>query len=112
MSEMTARRIFNSSRERAKSDTSPPGKASLAETPPRGWRHDCRGRCAGTVRALPPLTRSGTNGFRMPGTSIGGACRTREWDRMNGLPEARPEIRDFFHRWLETFSGFVRDVDY
>jgi len=31
---------------------------------------------------------------------------------MNGLPEAGPEVRDFFHRWLETFSGFVRDVDY
>ena len=31
---------------------------------------------------------------------------------MNGLPEAGPEIRDFFLRWLETFSGFVRDVDY
>jgi len=31
---------------------------------------------------------------------------------MNGLPEAGPEVRDFFHRWLETFSSFVRDVDY
>ena len=31
---------------------------------------------------------------------------------MQGLPEATPEIRDFFHRWLETFSSYVRDVDY
>jgi ketosteroid isomerase-like protein len=31
---------------------------------------------------------------------------------MNGLPVANEELRDFFLRWLETFSGFVRDVDY
>jgi ketosteroid isomerase-like protein len=31
---------------------------------------------------------------------------------MHGLPIASPEIRDFFHRWLETFSSYVRDVDY
>ena len=31
---------------------------------------------------------------------------------MSELPEAPPEIRDFFHRWLETFSSYVRDVDY
>jgi ketosteroid isomerase-like protein len=31
---------------------------------------------------------------------------------MNGLPDAGPEVRAFFHQWLETFAGFVRDVDY
>ena len=31
---------------------------------------------------------------------------------MDALPEAGPEVRDFFLHWLETFSGFVRDVDY
>ena len=31
---------------------------------------------------------------------------------MSELPEAPPEIRDFIHRWLETFSSYVRDVDY
>lgn len=31
---------------------------------------------------------------------------------MSRLPEAGPEIREFFLRWLETFSGYVRDVDY
>lgn len=31
---------------------------------------------------------------------------------MTGLPEADASTRDFFHRWLETFSGFVRAVDY
>lgn len=31
---------------------------------------------------------------------------------MNGLPEADAATRDVFLRWLETFSGFVRDVDY
>src|ERR1700744_446248 len=28
------------------------------------------------------------------------------------LPAANAEITRFFHRWLETFSGYVRDVDY
>lgn len=31
---------------------------------------------------------------------------------MSGLPEADAETRDFFRRWLETFSTYVRDVDY
>lgn len=31
---------------------------------------------------------------------------------MNGLPDAPAEIRDFFHAWLEEFSGYVRAVDY
>ena len=31
---------------------------------------------------------------------------------MTGLPEADAATRDFFHRWLETFSEFVRAVDY
>jgi ketosteroid isomerase-like protein len=31
---------------------------------------------------------------------------------MNALPEADPAIRDYFVRWLETFSGYVREVDY
>ncbi len=28
------------------------------------------------------------------------------------LPTANPEITLFFHQWLETFSGYVREVDY
>jgi ketosteroid isomerase-like protein len=31
---------------------------------------------------------------------------------MNGLPEADAQTRDFFLRWLETFSSYVRTVDY
>ena len=31
---------------------------------------------------------------------------------MSSLPAANAEITQFFHRWLETFSGYVRDVDY
>jgi len=31
---------------------------------------------------------------------------------MAALPEADAETRAFFLNWLETFSGFVRDVDY
>jgi ketosteroid isomerase-like protein len=31
---------------------------------------------------------------------------------MTSLPEADPATREFFIRWLETFSGYVRDVDY
>ncbi|MGE0223536.1 MAG: nuclear transport factor 2 family protein [Acetobacteraceae bacterium] len=31
---------------------------------------------------------------------------------MTALPKAPPEIEAFFHRWLETFSECVRDVDY
>jgi len=31
---------------------------------------------------------------------------------MTGLPEADAATRDFFHRWLETFSSYVRAVDY
>ncbi len=31
---------------------------------------------------------------------------------MNPLPIATPEITRFFHTWLETFSGYVREVDY
>ena len=31
---------------------------------------------------------------------------------MATLPTANAEITQFFHRWLETFSGYVRDVDY
>jgi ketosteroid isomerase-like protein len=31
---------------------------------------------------------------------------------MNPLPIANSEITKFFHTWLETFSGYVRDVDY
>ena len=31
---------------------------------------------------------------------------------MTSLPEADAATRDYFVRWLETFSGYVRDVDY
>jgi len=31
---------------------------------------------------------------------------------MTSLPEADAATRDYFVRWLERFSGFVRDVDY
>ena len=31
---------------------------------------------------------------------------------MSSLPVAKPELRDVFLRWLEQFSGYVRDVDY
>ena len=31
---------------------------------------------------------------------------------MPPLPTANAEITRFFHAWLETFSGYVRDVDY
>ena len=31
---------------------------------------------------------------------------------MHNLPEASPELRKFFFDWLETFSSYVRDVDY
>ena len=31
---------------------------------------------------------------------------------MNPLPIATPETTRVLHAWLETFSGFVRDVDY
>ena len=31
---------------------------------------------------------------------------------MDRLPTANAEITQFFHHWLETFAGYVRDVDY
>jgi ketosteroid isomerase-like protein len=31
---------------------------------------------------------------------------------VNSLPTANPEITKFFHQWLETFSSYVREVDY
>jgi ketosteroid isomerase-like protein len=31
---------------------------------------------------------------------------------MTSLPEGDAATRDYFVRWLERFSGFVRDVDY
>src|SRR3954467_14665997 len=31
---------------------------------------------------------------------------------MTSLREADAATRDYFVRWLETFSGYVRDVDY
>jgi ketosteroid isomerase-like protein len=31
---------------------------------------------------------------------------------MTSLPEAEGATRDYFIRWLETFSGYVREVDY
>jgi ketosteroid isomerase-like protein len=31
---------------------------------------------------------------------------------MSSLPVANADITRFFHRWLETFSSYVRDVDY
>jgi len=31
---------------------------------------------------------------------------------MSPLPTAAPETTRFFHQWLETFAGFVREVDY
>jgi ketosteroid isomerase-like protein len=31
---------------------------------------------------------------------------------MVALPNANAELTQFFHRWLETFSGYVRDIDY
>jgi ketosteroid isomerase-like protein len=31
---------------------------------------------------------------------------------MDSLPIANVETTRFFHQWLETFSGFVREVDY
>lgn len=30
----------------------------------------------------------------------------------NALPDASPEVRDFFATWLTTFAGYVREVDY
>jgi ketosteroid isomerase-like protein len=31
---------------------------------------------------------------------------------MQALPTANPQITQFFRRWLETFAGYVREVDY
>jgi ketosteroid isomerase-like protein len=31
---------------------------------------------------------------------------------MNSLPTANAEITRFFRQWLETFAGYVREVDY
>jgi hypothetical protein len=31
---------------------------------------------------------------------------------VHSLPTANVETTRFFHQWLETFSGFVREVDY
>ena len=44
-------------------------------------------------------------------------ARDRRWHDdvekpMASLPIASPETIRFFHAWLETFSGYVRDVDY
>src|SRR5579871_6314479 len=33
-------------------------------------------------------------------------------ETMSSLPAANAEITRFFRQWLETFSGYVRDVDY
>jgi hypothetical protein len=31
---------------------------------------------------------------------------------MESLPIANAEATRFFHAWLETFAGYVREVDY
>ena len=31
---------------------------------------------------------------------------------MSGLPDAPPDLREHFLRWLETFASHVREVDY
>ena len=31
---------------------------------------------------------------------------------MDSLPIANPKVTQFFREWLETFAGYVRDVDY
>lgn len=31
---------------------------------------------------------------------------------MSPFPSANAEIAQFFRRWLETFAGYVREVDY
>ena len=31
---------------------------------------------------------------------------------MRSLPEVDAEMRAFFHDWLDTFAGYVREVDY
>jgi hypothetical protein len=31
---------------------------------------------------------------------------------MDPLPSANTEITQFFRQWLETFAGYVREVDY
>jgi ketosteroid isomerase-like protein len=33
-------------------------------------------------------------------------------EQLMSLPTAKSEITDFFRRWLETFAGYVREVDY
>ena len=31
---------------------------------------------------------------------------------MDSLPTANPDLTQFFRQWLETFAGYVREVDY
>lgn len=37
---------------------------------------------------------------------------TNREQAVDALPTANPEVTRFFHQWLETFSGHVREVDY
>jgi hypothetical protein len=37
---------------------------------------------------------------------------TKTEHTMESLPIANAEVTRFFHAWLETFAGYVREVDY
>ena len=46
------------------------------------------------------------------GEGWGEGCGPKMELAMDSLPIANQEITRFFHAWLETFAGYVRDVDY
>src|SRR5689334_25132831 len=47
-----------------------------------------------------------------PYTTLFRSQPNQEEDQMTSLPEADAATRDYFVKWLETFSGYVREVDY
>jgi ketosteroid isomerase-like protein len=69
---------------------------------------------AGLVPAIHVLCpREGSKTW-MPATSAGMTIDQRSdmEHAMESLPIANAEVTRFFHKWLETFAGFVREVDY
>jgi len=47
-----------------------------------------------------------------PTNKVGAARRTKPERAVESLPIANAETTRFLHQWLETFSSYVRDVDY
>jgi ketosteroid isomerase-like protein len=46
------------------------------------------------------------------GNRVTAMTRPKLEQAMDSLPTANPDLTQFFRQWLETFAGYVREVDY